>query len=237
MIRVAAVSDLHFTPQIRGTVRTRLARVREDADLLLMPGDLIDSGTLEDAALMCGELAEVGVPMVAVPGNHEYAARKLEQVAAVYRSAGIIVLEGQTATVEVRGEQIGIVGVKGGMGGFGEHSLFPSMEPEVVLWHEAARRDAEAIERGLAGLGTTFRIVLLHYSPCRETVEGEHPEEIPFYGNSWLGEPVDRLGADLVVHGHSHHGSSRGTMPGGAPVYNVAAPVIGPHYVVLELGR
>jgi Icc-related predicted phosphoesterase len=237
MIRVAAVSDLHFTPELSGTARTRLQDVNERADLLLMPGDLIDSGTPEDARLFCEELQQISVPIVVVLGNHEYQARKLDEVVATYRAAGLHLLQRETITLDVQGEQVGIVGVKGGMGGFGEHKLFPSMEPEVVAWHEAARLDSEAIERGMSALRTTYRVVLLHYSPCRETVEGEDLEEIPFYGNSVMGDSIDRTRPDLVLHGHSHHGRPSGRTPGGIPVRNVAARVIGEPYVVLELGR
>ena len=45
---------------------------------------------------------------------------------------------------------------------------------------------------------------------------------------------VDRAGADLVVHGHAHRGSRNGTTPGGVPVRNVAAPVIGRAYEVFR---
>ena len=51
-----------------------------------------------------------------------------------------------------------------------------------------------------------------------------------------LGEAVDRAGADLVVHGHAHAGSERGTTPGGVAVRNVAMPVIGTAYRVYCLG-
>ena len=236
MIRLAAVSDLHFTPDLVGTVRARLDGVNDRADLLLMPGDLIDSGKPEDARLLCEELAEIRITVLAVLGNHEYQARKLDEVIATYRAGGIHVLQRETATFDIRGEQVGIVGVKGGMGGFGEHRLFPSMEPEVVAWHETARLDAEAIERGLGELRTTYRVALLHYSPTRETVEGEELEEIAFYGNSVMGDAIDRMRPDVVFHGHSHHGRPTGRTPGGIPVHNVAASVIGEPYVVLELG-
>lgn len=237
MIRVAAVSDLHFKPEQQGTVRALLDGVSERADLLLMPGDLIDSGTPEDARLLCEELAEVGVPVVAVAGNHEYAAGLVTLVMATYRAGDIQVLDRDKLTFDVRGEKVGIVGLKGGMGGYGKHRLFPSMEPEVQVWHDAARKDAQAIERGLSDLRTTYRVVMLHYSPCRQTVEGEDLEEIPFYGNSVMGDAIDRMGADLVVHGHSHHGRPTGKTPGGLLVRNVAAPVIREPYVVLELGQ
>jgi Icc-related predicted phosphoesterase len=111
------------------------------------------------------------------------------------------------------------------------------MEPEVVAWREAARLDAEAIERGLSKLQTTYRVALLHYSPARETVEGEELEEIAFYGNSVMGDAIDRLRPDIVFHGHSHHGRPSGNTPGGIPVRNVAARVIGEPYIVVELGR
>ncbi|HET9494453.1 MAG TPA: metallophosphoesterase [Chloroflexia bacterium] len=237
MIRLAAVSDLHFTPDLAGTVRTRFEGVNDRADLLLMPGDLFNSGTPEDARLLCEELAEVRVPVVAVLGNHEYQAQQVEEVIAAYRAGGFRVLQRETITFDIRGEQVGIVGVKGGMGGFGEHLIFPSMEPEVVAWREAARLDAEAIERGLSELRTTYRVVLLHYSPARETVEGEELEEIAFYGNSVMGDAIDRLRPDIVIHGHSHHGRPSGKTPGGIPVRNVAAHVIGEPFIVVELGR
>lgn len=47
---------------------------------------------------------------------------------------------------------------------------------------------------------------------------------------------LDRLGADLVIHGHSHHGRHKGVTPGGIPVYNVAASVLGKPYAILEVG-
>jgi Icc-related predicted phosphoesterase len=237
MIRLAAVSDLHFAPNLAGTVRERLKSVNDRADLLLMPGDLIDSGTPEDARLLCEELIDIRVPIVAVLGNHEYQAQQVGEVIAAYRAGGIRLLQRETAAFEIRGEQVGIVGVKGGMGGFGEHLLFPSMEPEVVAWREAALLDAEAIEWGLGELRTTYRVAMLHYSPTRETVEGEELEEIPFYGNSVMGDAIDRMRPDIVLHGHSHHGRPTGRTRGGIPVRNVAASVIGEPYVVLELGR
>ena len=118
-----------------------------------------------------------------------------------------------------------------------ETEMRRDLEDQAQVWHDAARKDAQAIERGLSDLRTTYRVVMLHYSPCRETVEGEDLEEIPFYGNSVMGDAIDRMGADLVVHGHSHHGRPTGKTPGGLLVRNVAAPVIREPYVVLELGQ
>jgi Icc-related predicted phosphoesterase len=79
------------------------------------------------------------------------------------------------------------------------------------------------------------RIVLLHYSPVRDTLRGESPELYPFLGSYLLAEAIDGAGADLVVHGHAHNGSERGMTPGGVRVRNVAQPVIRSAYRVFEL--
>ena len=41
-----------------------------------------------------------------------------------------------------------------------------------------------------------------------------------------LAEVVDRHGADLVVHGHAHHGTLQGKTTGGVPVHNVAITLL-----------
>jgi Icc-related predicted phosphoesterase len=237
MISIAAVSDLHFKPSDTGSVKARFQGLSDVADLLLLPGDLIDSGTAEDAQLFVAELADVGIPMVAVLGNHEYAARQLDDVMNIYRQSGIRLLDGTTTDFVIKGESLGILGTKGARGGFGANALEATGESEVDLWLDTARNEAARIEAGLGSLITDDRLVLLHFSPIRETVEGEALEQIPFYGSSILCEPVDRLGADLVVHGHSHHGMHRSVTSTGIPVYNVAAKVIPAPYVILELGQ
>ncbi len=237
MIRIAAVSDIHFKSTDTGSVKARFQGLSDAADVLLLPGDLIDSGTDEDAQLFVAELADVGIPIVAVLGNHEFAAHQIDDIMNIYRQSGIRLLDGTTTVFVIRGESLGIVGTKGARGGFGGNALEPTGEAETDLWVSAALNEAARIEAGLGSLITDYRLVLLHFSPIRETVEGEALEQVPFYGSSILCEPVDRLGADLVVHGHSHHGEHRGVTPTGIPVYNVAARVIPVPYVILELGQ
>jgi Icc-related predicted phosphoesterase len=66
----------------------------------------------------------------------------------------------------------------------------------------------------------------MHYAPVFQTCEGENPQILPFLGTSRLAMPVDQFRADMVFHGHAHHGAHKGTTPGGIPVYNVALPVM-----------
>jgi Icc-related predicted phosphoesterase len=91
--------------------------------------------------------------------------------------------------------------------------------------HEAVN-EALHLEAALARLRTPQHIVLLHYSPVRETVEGEPPEIFPFVGSSRLEEPLSRYPVTAVVHGHAHRGQPEGRTRNGVPVYNVSMPLL-----------
>jgi Icc-related predicted phosphoesterase len=66
----------------------------------------------------------------------------------------------------------------------------------------------------------------MHYAPILATTEGENPEIRPFLGSSRLEKPIDEYGADVVFHGHAHHGALKGATTRGIPVYNVAMPLL-----------
>jgi Icc-related predicted phosphoesterase len=237
MIRIAAVSDLHFTLDKRGQLATRFADVSERADILLLPGDLTDNGTPEEAHAFAAEFERVSIPILAVLGNHDFAARSTNDLISILGSYGIKVLDGDSAQFRVGDETVGIAGVRGFRGGFGEEMLDEVTEPETEMWVNSAKREAEKLEATLRALETRYRVAMTHYAPIRATIEGEHPETYPFYGSSRLCEAVERAGADLFVHGHSHKGTHTGRTPSGIPVYNVAAKVIDVPYVVLELSK
>jgi hypothetical protein len=57
-------------------------------------------------------------------------------------------------------------------------------------------------------------------------MRGEAAEIFPLLGTSRLAEVIDRHGADLVVHGHAHHGKLDGRTAGGVPVHNVAITLL-----------
>jgi Icc-related predicted phosphoesterase len=100
------------------------------------------------------------------------------------------------------------------------------------------RQVAGALEAELGGLdGADVRIALMHYSPVEVTLRGERLEIYPFLGSYLLAEAIDNAGADIVFHGHAHHGSEKGRTPAGIPVRNVAQPVIRHAYNVYTLGN
>lgn len=238
MIRIAAVADLHLNTSTRpGELARRLAGISDRADLLLLPGDLTDNGSIEEEQMLADELATVEIPVVAVLGNHDFAARRPGDFSSYLAARGVRVLDGDAFELNIRGETLGIAGVRGFKGGFGEYALGETSEPETEAWVSLAQTEADKLRRGLERLQTRYRVAMLHYAPVRATVEGEHPETVPFYGSSLLCDPIDELRPDMVIHGHSHKGTHRGATPGGVPVYNVSAKVIGVPYVVLELGE
>jgi Icc-related predicted phosphoesterase len=79
-----------------------------------------------------------------------------------------------------------------------------------------------------------LRVVLLHYSPAPETLEGERRDIWSFLGTDRLAAPIREHCPYLVLHGHAHSGSFSGSV-GEVPVYNVSVPVIGRDFCVFEL--
>jgi uncharacterized protein len=92
-----------------------------------------------------------------------------------------------------------------------------------------------ALDEGLRGIAACpIRIVLLHYAPTSQTLEGEPREIWTFLGTDRLAAPIAEHQPDLVLHGHAHAGTFEGRI-GEVPVFNVAVPVMGRAFWVFEL--
>ena len=87
---------------------------------------------------------------------------------------------------------IGIAGVKGFGGGFGQRALGPWGETIIKQFVHAAVDEALKLEAALARLRTPNLIALLHYAPVQQTAEGEPLEIFPCIGSSRLEEPINR---------------------------------------------
>jgi Icc-related predicted phosphoesterase len=217
-MRIAAVADLHYTPQIFDRIRDQMHRVREEADVLVLAGDLTNYGKLEEMQSLLNALMHVRIPTVAVLGNHDYESGHEAELMKMMVNEGIKVLDG----TGYERDNVGFAGTKGFPGGFGRGVLTAFGEREIKAFVQAAIDECLKLERALSQLRAEKRVVVVHYSPVAATVKGEAPEIYPYLGTSRLAEVVDRHGADLVVHGHAHHGSSDGKTTGGIPVHNVA---------------
>lgn len=221
-LRIGAIGDLHYTTQSAGALQSYFTEIRKHADVLCLCGDLTDHGLIEEAKILAADLANVRLPMIAVLGNHDYECGKQDEVAAILRSAGVDVLDGEAVMVQ----DVGFAGVKGFCGGFDRHMLQPWGEAGVKDFVRGAVDEALKLDSALAKIRTPHRVVLMHYSPVRGTVVGEPPEILPFLGSSRLEEPINRYHASMVVHGHVHRGYPESTTSAGVPVFNVALPLM-----------
>src|SRR5438094_4899257 len=222
VIRVAALADLHCTKTSQGAFQPLLARIAESAEMLLIAGDLTDYGLPEEARVLARELASLRIPMAAVLGNHDVESGKSDEIRAILSDAGLKILDGETC--ELHG--IGIAGVKGFGGGFGQRALGPWGETIIKQFVREAVDEALKLEAALARLRTKQLITLLHYSPVQQTVEGEPLEIYPFLGSSRLEEPINRFPVSLVLHGHAHRGQLEGRTKSGVRVCNVSMPLL-----------
>ena len=101
MIRIAAAGDLHFGTDSAGSFRPALVDLPDRADMLLLAGDLTRIGRPEEAAVLAEELADLGVPVIAVLGNHDYHSDRQDEIVAALEKADVRILEGASTVVEV----------------------------------------------------------------------------------------------------------------------------------------
>jgi Icc-related predicted phosphoesterase len=235
MIRVAAVGDLHVGPEVAGAYRERLGALPDHADVFLVAGDLTRHGTVEEGRVAAGELRDLGLPVIAVLGNHDYHSDAQDEITAVLRDAGITVLEGDGTIVDCGGVRLGVAGGKGFGGGFAGKCAGDFGEPEMKAFVRHTKDFAGRLGCALLGLDADVRIALTHYSPVEDTLAGEPPEIYPFLGSYLIAEAIDTSDVTLAVHGHAHKGTEKGETPGGVRVRNVALPVLRQAYAVYRI--
>jgi uncharacterized protein len=224
-IRVAAAGDVHADASRRADLEAAFTNLRGNADLVLLAGDLTTHGRPEEAHVIAEASQLADLPVFSVLGNHDWHSNRADEVSAVMGEAGVTMLDRSWATCEIGGEQLGIVGTKGFVGGFPGSHLPDFGEPLLREVYAETGREADAIEAGLQETADCdFQIVLLHYSPTLMTLEGERAEISAFLGCDRLAHPIADHEPDLVLHGHAHAGRFDGTI-GTVPVFNVALPM------------
>src|SRR5205823_8569017 len=151
------------------TLKEQLAPVRDNADLLIVAGDLTNFGQPSEMAPLVNVLVRLRVPIVAVLGNHDYESGHQAELMHMMSSEGIKVLDG----TGYERDGVGFAGTKGFIGGFGRGVLTSFGEPEVKAFVQSAINETLKLERALSMLRTEKRIVVTHYSPVVDTVRGE----------------------------------------------------------------
>jgi len=234
-IRFAAAGDIHADDANRDDLARAFRDVDGRVDLVLLAGDLTTYGEPEQAALLAEICRPLEMPVYAVLGNHDWHCNQVPEIVALLSSAGVRVLDRSWAIEEVDGASVGIVGLKGFIGGFPDSQLPDFGEPLLRQVYAETTDEVDALSAGLEAVaGSDYRIVLLHYSPTASTLGGEPRGIWPFLGTDRLAEPIAEHKPDVVLHGHTHAGTFEGSV-GSVPVFNVAVPVIGRDFFVFEL--
>jgi Icc-related predicted phosphoesterase len=234
-LRIAAAGDLHCSEHRREEIHASVAALAGAADLVLLAGDLTTHGEPAQAAVLADACTALDVPIFAVLGNHDWHANARDELVAVLQEGGIRVLDRDWAVCDCGEREVGVVGVKGFVGGFSGSHLPDFGEPLLREVYRETTREVEALDRGLREIATCpTRIVLLHYAPIVATIAGEQPGIYSFLGTDRLAAPIVEHEPDLVLHGHAHAGTFQGAI-GSTPVYNVSVPVMQRDFWLFEL--
>jgi len=239
--RIACVGDIHVQETDQGKWSLYFKEASAAADILMLCGDLTDTGHLVEAEILAQELKSCTIPVVAVLGNHDYERNDQRQIKKILEQAGVHVLDGESVVIN----NIGFAGVKGFGGGFDRYMLSMFGEKMFKDFVQEAVDESLKLDRALSHLesnhGDIPKIVVLHYAPIQATIKGEPPEIFPFMGSSRLVEPINRRQVLAAFHGHAHVGTLEGQTSAGVKVFNVAKPILHkaglPGFYIFEVGQ
>ena len=217
-MRVAAVADIHSRSFHETALEELFNSIKNNADILLLPGDLTDNGQPAEIEMLLQYLEPLIMPVIAVLGNHDHENGKAPEIQQLLEDNEVYVLNG--TAVELDG--VGFVGTKGFAGGFHSTMVQPFGENALKAFIQTGIDEAMALENAVAKLHCEKKVAVLHYSPIPDTLVGEPLQLYPFLGSSRLESALERQRVDFIVHGHAHHGSPEGYTRGEIPVYNVS---------------
>lgn len=225
-MKVAAIGDIHVRAEAAGMYRDWFKQISQEADVLVLAGDLTDTGEVPEAEVLAKELEACTIPVVCVLGNHDYDKGNQQAITDAVKRENIWILEGQGVVIQ----GVGFAGVKGFGGGFGTLMLASFGEEGIKSFVNEAVQDALKLDTALSKLDTDnylkHKVVVTHYAPVRETVVGEPEEIFPFLGSSHLAETIDRRQVAAAFHGHAHKGTMSGKTLNGVPVFNVCQVIL-----------
>ena len=223
-VKIAAIGDIHVRENMRGFYRELFMEISDEADVLVLCGDLTDLGKIEEAENLAEDMRACRIPIVCVLGNHDHQSDQEQVVKHILRgNSHVSVLDQEP--IEHLG--IGFAGVKGFIGGFDRFALNAFGEKAIKAIIHERDNEAYALENQLKQIeGMEKKVVLLHYAPIRATVADEPEDIMPFLGSTRFAQIIDQFGASVVFHGHANAGPMSGKTLGAVPVFNVAYPLL-----------
>ncbi|RZJ79700.1 MAG: metallophosphoesterase, partial [Chryseobacterium sp.] len=100
IVRVAAVADVHVKETDSGKWTAYFREVSEKADILVICGDLTDTGDESEAKVLAEELKSCTIPVVMVLGNHDYEKGREKLIRQTLVNKDVHVLDGEAIVVK-----------------------------------------------------------------------------------------------------------------------------------------
>ena len=239
-VRIAAVGDIHVRTDEKGKWENYFKAISNEADILLLCGDLTDTGKVKEAEILAHELKACKIPVVSVLGNHDCTNNEDDAIKEILQNEDVPVMDGDATVIN----GVGIAGIKGFGGGFDQAMLSLFGEKMMKNFVQETVDEVLKLDAALTKLdhehGGIKKIVLMHYAPIKATIEGEPEQIYPFLGCSRLAEPLNRRNVVAAFHGHAHIGKLEGNTSKGVKIFNVSIPVLqqngfNPPFFVIEI--
>ena len=164
-MRIAAAGDVHASEATRERLVAAFAQVENDADVVLLAGDLTTTGEPEQAKVLADACRGLSLPIFAVLGNHDFHAGRVDDVRSILEEANVRVLDRSWQTCTIAGLELGVVGAKGFVGGFPGSALPDFGEETLRAAYAETTLEADAIGRGLQEIvHCDVRVVLLAFT-------------------------------------------------------------------------
>ncbi len=222
-VKILAVADVH-SPRFLEEFVKDLAK-RNAPDVFLFAGDMINRGNAEEYTTVLNVIEKVlgsSFPIIGCFGNEEYSEVRKEIISIV--GDRVLFLDEKSYVLESNDIKVGIVGTQGSLdkATSWQRRNIPSVKG---VFERRAKRAASLLKKMKGKVD--HRILLMHYSPCLETCEGEDSRAFSWLGSRKFYTVVVEHQPELVIHGHVHNSTRHEVKIGSSLIRNVALPAVG----------
>ena len=222
-VRILSVADVHC-PKYLSEFRAALDGLQAP-DVFLMAGDMIFRGQVTEYVHVLDAIEEAlgsDFPIIACFGNEEYGEVRDDIIDLTEER--MLFLDEKSTILETSELKLGIVGTQGSLdkATTWQRRNIPSWKG---VFERRAKRAAALLKKIEDEVDRT--VLLMHYSPCLETCEGEEEKAFSWLGSRKFYRVVLEQQPDLVIHGHVHNSTRHCVTLGSTEVRNVAFPAVG----------
>src|SRR3546814_1857616 len=98
-VRIAAVGDIHVRESDKGKWVEFFKEVSRESDILLICGDLTDTGDEAEAQVLAEEIRTCSVPVVGVLGNHDFEKGRHKLIRQIVHNENVHILDGEAVVI------------------------------------------------------------------------------------------------------------------------------------------